>query len=134
MSLEENKRIATEFLDATFKRDVQRVAATLSDGATYAVNGKHPRFRRIWTKSEWCRYLAFPTPFKDGLALTIRAVTAEDDRVSLAVDSYGVIAKTGKTYNNLYHWLFTLRDGKIVNIREYMDTGHVNDVLPLPPI
>jgi ketosteroid isomerase-like protein len=33
-----------------------------------------------------------------------------------------------------FNWFFTLRDGKIVNMREYMDTGHVNDVLPLPPI
>ena len=27
--------------------------------------------------------------------------------------------KNGKTYENAYHFLFKLRDGKICNVREY---------------
>ena len=35
---------------------------------------------------------------------------------------------SGKTYNNQYHWLFRFRNGKIVMLKEYMDTQHLADV------
>jgi hypothetical protein len=59
-------------------------------------------------------------------------MTAEDDRVSVESETYGVITATGKVYNNTYHYLFTIRDSKIVSVREYMDTEHIQDVLPFP--
>ena len=132
MSTEKNKQVAKEFVEATCQRDTERVSAVMSDDITLTVAGKDPRFQRKWTKSEWCRYLNTPSPFNDGLALTIRTMTAEEDRVSVETETYGVITASGKVYNNTYHYLFTIRDGKIVNIREYMDTQHINDVLPFP--
>jgi ketosteroid isomerase-like protein len=132
MSTEQNKKIAKEFVEATILRDTDRVAAVLSDDMTLTVQGHHPRFQRTWTKPEWCKYLKTPTPFNDGLSLTIRSLTAEEDRVSLESETYGVISASGKVYNNRYHYLFTIRDGKIATIREYMDTAHIMDVLPFP--
>ena len=133
VNIEQNKQVAKEFVEATIKRDADRVASVMSDDVTLKVFGKHPRFQRVWTKSEWCKYLQTPSPFVDShLALTIRTITAEDDRVSVETETYGTIAANGKIYNNTYHYMFTIRDGKIVNIREYMDTQHINDVLPAP--
>jgi uncharacterized protein len=37
--------------------------------------------------------------------------------------------KNGKTYQNKYHFLFQVRDGKIQAVKEYLDTTHANDVL-----
>jgi ketosteroid isomerase-like protein len=37
--------------------------------------------------------------------------------------------KNGKTYQNLYHFLFVVRDGKIQSVKEYLDTMHAADVL-----
>jgi hypothetical protein len=51
-------------------------------------------------------------------------MTAEDDRVSVEAESYGEITN-GKTYENIYHFMFVIRDGKVAAIREYMDTEHV---------
>ena len=35
----------------------------------------------------------------------------------------------GRTYNNEYHFLIEIRDGKIAAVREYLDTMHTADVL-----
>ena len=34
----------------------------------------------------------------------------------------------GKVYNNLYNFQHVVRDGKIVAVREYLDTQHVQDI------
>jgi ketosteroid isomerase-like protein len=36
---------------------------------------------------------------------------------------------SGKRFDNKYHFLMRLRDGKIVRLTEYMDTELVTDVL-----
>lgn len=54
---------------------------------------------------------------------TIRSLTAEEDRVSAIVDGHST-RTTGVAYNNNYHFLFTVREGIIVAIREYHDTRY----------
>lgn len=132
--LARSKRAAIAFLEATFARDPDRAAAVLADDATYWAGGKHARFQRLKTKADWCDYLGSPSPFDNGLALTIKAVTAEADRVAVELEGYGVVSGTGAIYNNTYHFLFTVANGRIATIREYMDTAHVLDVLPLPQL
>ena len=55
-------------------------------------------------------------------------MTAEGERVAIEAESYGRHIN-GKTYNNLYHFLMVIRDGKISELKEYMDTMHANEVL-----
>jgi hypothetical protein len=66
--------------------------------------------------------------FPDGLAFEVHSMTAEGDRVAIEAESKGMHV-SGKKYNNLYHFLMRMRDGKIVEWKEYMDTMHANDVL-----
>ena len=63
----------------------------------------------------------------EGMKLTPTEWTAEGDRFALEMESYGKLAN-GKVYNNLYHFLVTVSDGKIKVLREYMDTHHVKQV------
>jgi len=37
--------------------------------------------------------------------------------------------KNGKTNQNLYHFLFVVRDGKIQSVKKYLDTTRAADVL-----
>jgi len=39
---------------------------------------------------------------------------------------------TGRVYNNFYHFLIRVRDGKIASVKEYLDTMHANNVLCTP--
>ena len=66
--------------------------------------------------------------FPQGLIFTLYEMTAEGERVALEAESHG-LHTSGKTYNNHYHFLFRIRDGKIAEIREYADTAHARDVL-----
>ena len=60
---------------------------------------------------------AFPT----GIKFNITGITAEGDRVAVEIDGEAVHA-SGETYNNQYHFLLIIKDGKILELKEYMDT------------
>ena len=51
----------------------------------------------------------------------ILSMTAEDDRVAAEVRGSS-LRKSGARYDNVYHFLFRVRDGKIAEIREHHDT------------
>lgn len=131
MGIEENKQIVKAFLAAASARDADRVAALLSEHATFWRAGKPEilKFAGEQTKAQYCAYLRTPLPFKDRLSLTIGAITAEGEHVAMEVGMRGVL-QDDRIYDNGAHFLFTIRDGKIVSIREYMDTQHVAELFP----
>ena len=55
-------------------------------------------------------------------------MTAEDDRVAVEATSDGMHV-SGMPYSNHYHFLFTWRDGKLLELKEYMDTQLVTEVI-----
>jgi ketosteroid isomerase-like protein len=59
--------------------------------------------------------------FVDGLRFTLGQLTAEDDRVAAVAEGNGEL-RSGKPYENLYHFLFVVRDGRIQHVWEYGDT------------
>lgn len=61
--------------------------------------------------------------FKNGMHMIVHGMTAEGDRVAIEVESHAETVD-GRIYNNFYHFLVTVRDGKIVQIKEYFDTLH----------
>jgi uncharacterized protein len=71
--------------------------------------------------------------FPDGLRFTILGTTAEEDRVALEAESYGM-TRAGRLYNNVYHLLVLLKNGKIQTAREYLDSGHATEVLERPRV
>ena len=60
---------------------------------------------------------AFPT----GITFNIKGMTAEDERVAVEINGEAMHA-SGATYNNQYHFLLRIKDGKILELKEYMDT------------
>jgi uncharacterized protein len=71
------------------------------------------------------------------MALVPTGWTIDGNRV--AVEAYSSMKhKSGRSYNNRYHWLFEIRDNKISVVHEYHDTAHQRDVfqsmlVPSPP-
>ncbi len=60
---------------------------------------------------------AFPT----GITFNITGMTAENERVAVEVSGESIHA-SGDAYNNKYHFLLTIKNGKIIELKEYMDT------------
>jgi hypothetical protein len=65
----------------------------------------------------------------------VDAIVSDGDRVMAETRATGERAD-GKPYSNRYAWAFELRDGKILKVREYMDSLYVArwfDMIPAGP-
>jgi ketosteroid isomerase-like protein len=65
---------------------------------------------------------------QDGIRFDIISMTAEENRVSVEAEGHAKL-KDGTPYNNNYHFLLTMKDGKIIRMKEYFCTNLVNKVL-----
>lgn len=128
MGTAQNKELARRFVDAISKGDIDTIHRSFADDGTVWTLGTMP-ISGTYTKDQVStasrRVLEL---FPKGLKMTIKGITAEDDRVAIEAVSHG-IHSSGREYSNTYHFLMRARDGKIVEWREYMDTMHANDVL-----
>ncbi|MDE8653975.1 nuclear transport factor 2 family protein [Novosphingobium album (ex Liu et al. 2023)] len=128
------KQAARDFLVAIGRRDTARIDALLHPEATYWVLGKPHLFS--WAgerdRATFMQWAATPTIFVDGGAkVTFGEATAEGDRVALESTNIGV-TPDGRTYTNAYHHLFTFRDGKILKVKEYLDTQSAAEFFSRP--
>ena len=123
MDTEHNKRVAIELLKASAVHDGERFASLLCNDATYWTSGKPHLFRYCGekTREDICAYMSTPSIFDGGVKVTFGAVTAEDDRVAVEAETRGVLPD-GRVYTNEYHYLFWFRDGKVLRVKEYLDT------------
>ncbi len=126
MSIEENKKIALAYFAERSAGD-PRAFDRLADSATWMIMAKGP-MGATKTKDELKKILVQNTArFEAPVKLTVTGVTAEGDRVALEVQGYAKL-KNGRTYENLYHFLFIVRDGKIQVGKEYCDFGYAAQV------
>jgi uncharacterized protein len=131
MGTETNKLVVLSFFENFSVGKVEEALALMADSATWWVAGKPDKFALAGTKTktqfaELLKGIGAAMP--KGLRVTPNGLTAEGDRVAVEAESYGEMA-SGKIYNNLYHFLFEVRDGKIQAVREYLDTMHAKEVL-----
>ena len=59
--------------------------------------------------------------FPNGIEFKITGITAENERVAVEVQG-NAIHISGKPYKNFYHFLLKIKDEKIIELKEYMDT------------
>ena len=59
--------------------------------------------------------------------IEVTGVTAEGERVAIEATGRGRL-RNGRDYDNSYHFLMIVRDGRVLSVREYMDSQHVADV------
>jgi len=128
MTIEKNKALAREFIAALSRADSDWVLAHYADDMVLWTAGSLP-ISGPHDKSEIRALMdgilsAFPT----GLNFEIKTLTAEEDRVAIEAESRGIHV-SGKPYHNQYHFLMRIRDGLVVELKEYLDTLHANEVL-----
>lgn len=127
MSLEKNKKLAREFLEASCMGNTSRMRDMTTDDFTWWVMPSTP-YSGIHQKEEFLSMIPQIFSEADG-SFTMRfdEFTAEDDRVSVTAKGH-LKLKNGKVYASDYHILLFLRDGKVARGKEYMDTAHVAEV------
>ena len=125
---EERRAITRELFDALSRSDVAAVDALYAEDFVLWSPGALP-FSGTHGKAEALELTKMITAaFPQGLRFTIDAMTVEGERVAVEAHSEGRHA-SGRDYRNQYHFLVKIRDGKIVMLKEYMDTQHAMDVL-----
>lgn len=127
MSIEQNKKTASEFFDRFNANDIAGALDTMTDDATWWISGKPEMLPAAGdhSKEQIARlFYNMAGQLKSGLKMTIKSLIAEGDQVAVEAESYGEL-QNGRVYNQGYHFLMTFRDGKISAVREYLDTQHV---------
>jgi len=127
-TVEQNRRATLAFFDALQTADGECIADFYAEDGRVVTMG-NTLVSGVRSKSEIKQFAggvleAFPA----GLVFHVQTLTAEDDRVAVEASSQGIHA-SGTPYQNHYHFLFTWRDGKLFELKEYMDTEIITDVL-----
>jgi hypothetical protein len=127
MGIEENKALVQEFYRRMNDRRYDEMWELFTADARWG--GGRASAEAFGSIDGMRAIIVDPMPiFSDGaIAFTVHALTAEGDRVAAEVESYAPLVN-GKVYNNHYHMLFEIRDGRIVIVKEYADTAHAREV------
>jgi uncharacterized protein len=118
---DDNKAVVRTFIEAFSSGDATTAATCLaSDSVTVAkgfgqLSGVRPREIILATTA------AFKDLIPTGLRPTFISMTGEGDRVVAEFEGNATLAN-GEQYNNQYCMVFTLREGKIINVNEYYCT------------
>ena len=134
MSVEEdNTQLITEFMEVFSAGDVEKILGYLTDDGTWWVGGTIEGVSGTKDKAAFGEMLSGLSSLCKGgaIKLTPKAFTAQGNRVAVETESYAEL-ENGRIYNNLYHFVFVLRDGKIQQAKEYLDTEHTRAVFVAP--
>jgi ketosteroid isomerase-like protein len=128
MSVEDNKRTVLRYFELLSRNDVAGLAGIYDDAMALHVAGNTLTSGR-YDKTRLIELAGMVgTAFPHGLTIAVRGMVAEGEKVAVEAESHGVHV-SGKPYHNRYHFLITVRDGRILESREYMDTELVTDVV-----
>ena len=121
----EPKTVVRDFL-ATFSRgDVDGVLDAMSDDATWWVSGGLDGMSGTYEKATFGPLLRGATAmYEEGaLRITPTSMIAEGDKVAVEAEGHATMT-SGRVYAPRYHFLFEVAGGKVLRVREYMDTMH----------
>lgn len=128
-----NKDLVTRFMEAFSTGNVETILSFLTDSATWWVAGNLEGISGTKNKTEFGEMLTGLSSLTTtgAIRLTPLAWTAEGDRVAVETESYSELTN-GRVYNNLYHFVFEVRDGRIERIKEFLDTEHTRAAFLAP--
>ena len=125
---ESNKTIVTHFFDALNRGDVAFIVdAYAADGCVQTMG--NTLISGVFSREQVAASAGgIFDVFPNGLTFTILNMVGEGDKVAVEATSVGEHI-SGQTYSNEYHFLFEFQSGKLIRLKEYMDTERVTDVL-----
>jgi len=129
MGIAENKGLVRSFYEAGNRGDMEACLALIDEDIVWTNTGL-TRFSGIYRgKKELVEELLDPLfeRLRSGISSNVHLLIAEDDRV-VALTSGSAETVDGRPYNNQYCHVIRLRDGRFIEVIEYLDTGLVRTV------
>ncbi|MGV3771111.1 MAG: nuclear transport factor 2 family protein [Sphingobium phenoxybenzoativorans] len=129
MSAEDNKALLRAYFQDVSDGRTADAWDKLAEDALWTVPGHSP-LAGTYTKDELAALTerTILARLKDGMTITVKGMVAEGDKVAVEFESRGE-REDGKVYAMPYHFLFTVKDGKLWRCVEYLDTHHYVDVI-----
>lgn len=125
---ESNKAIVSQFFDALNRGDVAFIVDAYAPDGTVQTMGNTLISGTFSREQIAAAAGGIFEVFPEGLEFRVQHMTAEGERVAVEATSEGRHV-SGKIYSNEYHFLFQFQDGKLLRLKEYMDTERITDVL-----
>lgn len=121
---ESNRAVALGLLACMGEQDYERLwREYLTDDSTWAVIAKGAEPMRGKAIADF--FAGGGAIFEAGApTIEVTGVTAEGERVAIEATGHGSL-RNGRDYDNRYHFLMIVRDGRVLSVREYMDSQHV---------
>jgi uncharacterized protein len=123
MSIEKNVQVVKHFFAAMGSGDKQRLLALVAEDIEWIIPGEdwplagthrgHAGFENVLQKANETMETSFPEPPE---------FIAQGDRVLVVGVATGKIKATNRTFKDDWVFDITVRNGKLTNIREYLDT------------
>ena len=125
----ENKQIVRAFYDAANRGDTAGFMNRIADDVVWTNAGSTKYSGTFVGKKDLTDKLIGPLfgQLKAGISATIDNIVAEGDFVVVQLRGRAE-TKDGRPYNNTYCHIFKLRDGKIGEVTEYLDTELVTGI------
>ncbi len=120
--IENNKKVVRDFFNAWNERDYQTALDLFTEDLEWWIVG-NTAVSGSRNKRQMKTALKMLPRLFEGFRFELHEFTAEEDRVAVVVESFGT-HKSGRKYNNHYHFLIRVKDGLLANVREYFDTEH----------
>ena len=120
MSIEENKAIVESYFNAQRSGNLFEGLAVLAEDSTWSVPGNW-EMSGTFTKPQMAKMMESLNMFEGGLNFDHLSVTAEEDRVAVQTVVSGKL-KDGRQYRNNIFFLFRVKNGKIQEVTEVVDS------------
>jgi len=126
--VEHNKKIARKFIEGVAANNVNQMMDCVHEEGFIETMGNTLISGAASKKDVRSKAADIVGAFPTGLKMDITNLIGENDTVAIEVAGTGVHS-SGKQYNNRYHFLMRYKDGKIIWMKEYLDTELVTEVL-----
>lgn len=127
----DTRQVLATYLDALVDGDLATIADSFSEDATWWLHGDLPLSGTKHGRDEIIDFLTGAGSLyqPNSQDFTFGEITVECDRAALEWRVTGISAATGIPYDNSYCGVFVVRHGRIVEVREYLDTLHAQIAL-----
>jgi len=117
METSASKRLVLDYLRHMEAGDTLAALALASEDARFWMPGPGEL-----SKAQVAGFFAQVGPLILSMRFTIHGIAEEGERIAVEASGLAQLA-TGKEYANQYHFLFIVRDGCILAMKEYADTA-----------
>jgi len=121
----DNKRLVVAYFEALTNGNSEAALQLLAEELEWFVPGDNA-LAGTFTKTDLKGFVA-QAAFDGQINFEIKNLTAEADRVAAEVIGRGRLVD-GRNYENYYHFLFHVEDGRFVRVAEYLDSFYAVNI------